>query len=152
MNKYSLVKLMENEEDGTSKRLILKKNLLLIPKTKTAEEFLKIINDPKNTKGVFVKINTDLYNGYFGPPGPPNVKQKLERERGEPFPPKTSDNIEKFKTGSKDLGAQIQGKNIIFTTNEFTTINSIKGDLEKILKNANLEKGTDYTLLEKEAI
>jgi len=152
MSKYSLVKLMENEEDGTSKRLVLKNNLLLIPKTKTAEEFFKIINDPKNTKGVFVKINTELYNNYFGPSVPPATKRKLEKERGEPFAPKTSDNIEKFKTNSKNLGAQIQGKNIIFIPNEITTINSIKGDLEKILKNANLEKGTDYTLSEKEAI
>jgi hypothetical protein len=142
---------MENEEDGTSKRLVLKNNLLLIPKTKTAEEFLKIINDPKNTKGVFVKINTDLYDGYFGP-RTPTTKQKLEKERGKLFPPKTSDNVEKFKTGSKDLGAQIQGKNIIFITNEFTTINSIKNDLKKILKNAGLEEKIDYTLSEKEAI
>jgi hypothetical protein len=151
MSKYSLVKLMENNDDFQSSRVIFDKNLILEPLTKTAEEFLKIINDPKNTKGVFVKINTELYNNYFGPSVPPNTKRKLERERGKPFAPKTPDNIEKFKTDSKNLGAQMQGKNIIFIPNEITTINSIKRDLEKILKNANLEKGTDYKISEKES-
>jgi hypothetical protein len=156
MNKYSLVRLMENEDEfQSSNRLTIKNNLMLEPITKTAEQFLEIINDPKNTKGVFVKINPELYNSYFGPSVPPTTKQKLERERVaiglDPFAPKTPAAIENFKTKSKNLGAQIQGKNIIFVPNEITTIKSIKGDLGKILKNAKLEKGTDYTLSEKES-
>ena len=149
--KYSLIRLMENEgEDGfQSSRLIFKNNLVLEPITKSAEEILKIINDPKNQKGVFVKINTQLYNDYFGPSVPPATKRKLEKERGKPFVTKTPEEIEKFKTKSKDLGAQIKGKNIIFIPNEVNTIGSIKSALKTIFKNANLEEETDYTLSEK---
>jgi hypothetical protein len=146
---------MENDDEFQSSRLTIKNDLILEPITKTAEEFLKIINDPKNTKGVFVKINTELYNNHFGPSVPPNTKKSLEKKRiamgFEPFAPKTPEAIENFKTKSKDLGAQIKGKNIIFVPNEITTIKSIKGDLDKIFKNAGLKNGTDYTLSEKEA-
>jgi hypothetical protein len=145
---------MESDgEDGfQSSRLIFKNNLILEPITKSAKEFLEIINNPKNQKGVFVKINTQLYNNYFGPSVSPNTKKKLEKEkiaRGEgPFVTKTPEEIEKFKTKSKDLGAQIKGKNIIFIPNEVNTIGSIKSALKTIFKNANLEEETDYILKE----
>jgi hypothetical protein len=92
---------MENDDEFQSSRLTIKNDLILEPITKTAEEFLKIINDPKNTKGVFVKINTELYNNHFGPSVPPNTKKSLEKKRiamgFEPFAPKTPEAIEKRK-------------------------------------------------------
>lgn len=200
MSKYSLVKLMENEDDFQSSRFTRKNNLILEPITLSVKKLIDIIKDPKFQKGVFVQDVGSVAQAKevkFGPMGGSSsvIKRSMESEfkkvqskeelaknawvaKFETYRNKYKNLEGMYDTLSKNNGKfhiitkdaidaiekepnkkpknllpepQIQGKNIIFVPNEITTIKSIKNDLKKILTNAGLEEGTDYTFSEKES-
>ena len=84
MSKYSLVKLMENEDDEANFSIgKVSYDLILTPLTKSVEEIISIINDPKNYKGSFIKDPSSLKQAkesHFGIGIPPTVKSSMEKQ------------------------------------------------------------------------
>lgn len=84
MSKYSLVKLMENEDDFQSSRFTRKNNLILEPITLSVKKLIDIIKDSKFQKGVFVQDDKSVAQAKevkFGPIGTsPLLKRSMESE------------------------------------------------------------------------
>jgi len=82
MSKYSLVKLMENEDDFQSSRFTRKNNLILEPITFSVKKLIDIIKDSKFQKGVFVQDDKSVAQAkenYFGTKIIPTVKKSMEQ-------------------------------------------------------------------------
>ena len=100
MSKYSLVKLMENEEESgfsLNKQVF---DLLVTPTNATVEDVEKAIKNPKNYEKLFAKISKSDLEKYFGPQNPAK-RRSLEAERGKKFPLRTRDEMIKFKEDIK---------------------------------------------------
>ena len=147
MSKYSLVKLMENEEDGTSKRLVLNSDILITPTGKfTIKDINVALENPEHYKKLFVKIPKSAYEDHFGPSVSPNAKKALEKKRGKPFAPKTPDEIQKFKENYFKLKLTPTPENnntsLRFSPNDVVSLKQIEDTLNTILTSA----GVKYTL------
>jgi hypothetical protein len=85
MSKYSLVKLMENNDDFQSSRITFNKNLIVEPITISVKDLLGIIKDPKFQKGVFIQDAGSVAQAkeiHFGPMGGSSsaIKRSMESE------------------------------------------------------------------------
>jgi hypothetical protein len=95
MSKYSLVKLMESDEDGITGRVALSQDIVIYPKGETTiNQIENALKDKANYKKVFTELSTDKLEGRFGPQLP-NVKKSMQ---------------EKFKTETKENWMNIFAK------------------------------------------
>jgi len=143
MSKYSLVKLMENEEeDGFSlnKQIF---DLLVTPTgNKTASDIEAAIKNPKNYEKLFAKISKSDLEDYFGPQNPAKRKS-LEKQRGKAFPIRTADEMKKFKeriANPNKFNFELDGKSLRFPQRKNTlTLSQIESDLKIILDSAKIK-------------
>jgi len=142
--KYSLVRLMENEnEDGATFSINKQTNdLLLTPTNATVEDVEKAIKNPKNYEKLFAKISKSDLENYFGPQNPAKRKS-LEAERGKKFPLKTRDEMNKFKETIKNpnkFNFEVEGKSLRFPQSKNTlTLVQMENDLKMILDSAKIK-------------
>ncbi len=131
MSKYSLVKLILENEDDSIGRVALSQDIMIYPKGETTiEQIENAFKNKDNYKKVFAELSPSKLEGHFGPQLP-NVKksmqdkfktetkenwmnifakykgleekyQTLEDNNGN-FYPKTPANIEQFKQELKNL-------------------------------------------------
>lgn len=143
--KYSLVKLMENEneeEDGFSlnKQIF---DLLVTPTgNKTASDIETAIKNPKNYEKLFAKISKSDLEDYFGPQNPAKRKS-LEKQRGKAFPIRTADEMKKFKeriANPNKFNFELDGESLRFPQRKNTlTLSQIESDLKTILDSAKIK-------------
>ena len=161
MKKYSLVKLMENEEDDAQFSIgKASYDLLLTPEGATAEQAAAAFNNIENY-GIYASnirntatnkatINKAIED-HFGPVVPVKKKQ-LEKQRGTPFPPKTKQAldafIKQFTSKPQLVKFNIGGNTLVFPQKENPTKDLTKKIIKTVLTNADIQ----YTLSEKEAI
>jgi hypothetical protein len=80
MSKYSLVKLMESDEDGIAGRVALSQDIVIYPKGETTiTQIENALKDKANYKKVFTELSTDKLEGRFGPQLP-NVKKSMQEK------------------------------------------------------------------------
>lgn len=143
MSKYSLVKLMENEEENgfsLNKQVF---DLLVTPTGgKTISDIEAAIKNPKNYDKLFAKISKTELEDYFGPQNPAKRKA-LEKQRGEAFPIKTADEIKKFKekiANPNKFNFEPDGNSLRFPQRKNTlTLSQIESDLKTILDSAKIK-------------
>lgn len=142
MSKYSLVKLMENEEDSNFSISKQTFDLLLTPVGKTVEDVINAIKNPKNYEKLFAKVSKSDLEDYFGPQNPAKRKS-LEKQRGEAFPIKTADEMKKFKekiANPNKFGFEEENKSLRFPQRKNTlTLSQIESDLKTILDSAKIK-------------
>ena len=140
--KYSLVRLMENEEEATFSINKQINDLLLTPTNATVEDVEKAIKNPKNYEKLFAKISKSALEDYFGPQNPAKRKA-LEKQRGEAFPTKTAAEINKFKeklTNPNKFNFEVEGKSLRFPQSKNTlTLVQMENDLKMILDSAKIK-------------
>ena len=160
MSKYSLVKLMENEEDSNFSVGKATYNLVVTPTNKSADDVIVALDNIdnygiyasniRNTATNKATINKALED-YFGPVTPAK-KKSLEKQRGVPFPPKTKqaidDFVKQFASKPQLVTFRISGNNLIFPQKE----NPTKDLTKKIIKTVLTNAGIQYKISEKEAI
>jgi hypothetical protein len=79
MSKYSLVKLMESDEDGITGRVALSQDIVIYPKGETTiNQIENALKDKANYKGIFTELSPNELEKYFGPQALPNVKRSME--------------------------------------------------------------------------
>jgi len=161
MSKYSLVKLMESDEDGITGRVALSQDIVIYPKGETTiNQIENALKDKANYKKVFTELSTDKLEGRFGPQlhnvkksmqdkfktetkenwmnifvkykGLEEKYQTLKNNNGN-FYPRTPDNIEQFKQELKNLG-------------EFVYV--LDGDSLRFSQSENSKKGIILSQLE----
>jgi hypothetical protein len=161
MSKYSLVKLMESDEDGIAGRVALSQDIVIHPKGETTiNQIENALKDKANYKKVFTELSTDKLEGRFGPQlhnvkksmqdkfktetkenwmnifvkykGLEEKYQTLKNNNGN-FYPRTPDNIEQFKQELKNLG-------------EFVYV--LDGDSLRFSQSENSKKGIILSQLE----
>lgn len=158
--KYRLVEQEEGgEETSSSNKEKIVYDLVLTPLGSTVQDAVaaleKIdnygayVSNVRNTKA---DIEKAVIN-HFGPtPLPPKLKQKLEKERGKPFPPKTKAAIDAFirtlSTKPTLLRWKVVGDTLIFPS----AGNPTKKVTEKIIDTVMANAGLDYDLESKESI
>ena len=154
MSKYSLVKLMENEEDGRSGRAIVKSDIIVSPKGETSIADLVTALEDSDNYGIYLsnlrnvnKFIQDEFTKHFGTP--------VQRRTGR-FPVYTKDsemaflkNLFKDETKidaktkkvilSKILNYNISGDKILITPTKESPKAAIKSKLDTILGNAGVE-------------
>ena len=159
MNKYSLVKLMENEEDSNFSVGKATYNLVVTPTNKSADDVIVALDNIdnygiyasniRNTATNKATINKVLED-HFGP-NIPAKKKSLEKQRGVPFPPKTKqaidDFVKQFSSKPQLLKPTIEGNTVVFYQKDNPTKDLTKKILQVILNNAEIE----YKLSEKES-
>jgi len=161
MSKYSLVKLvLENEDDSTG-RVALSQDIMIYPKGETTiEQIESAFKNRANYKKIFAELSQDKLEGYFGPQLP-NVKKSMQdkfktetkenwmetfrkykgleekyktlEDNNGIFYPKTPDRIERFKQELKNLG-------------EFEYVQD--GDALRFPQSENFKKGIILSQLE----
>ena len=140
--KYSLIRLMENEEEATFSINKQTNDLLLTPTNATVEDVEKVIKNPKNYEKLFAKISKSALEDYFGPQNPAKRKA-LEKQRGEAFPTKTAAEINKFKeklANPNKFNFEIEGKSLRFPQSKNTlTLVQMENDLKMILDSAKIK-------------
>ena len=160
MSKYSLVKLMENEEDNNFSVGKATYNLVVTPTNKSADDVIAALDNIdnygiyasniRNTATNKATINKALED-HFGPNIPAKKKQ-LEKQRGVPFPPKTKqaidDFVKQFSSKPQLLTYNTRGNSLVFPQNQNPTKDLTKKIINTVLTNVNI----DYKLTEKEAI
>ena len=133
--KYSLVRLMENEgDDATFSIGKISNDVKLIPLTKTSDEIISIINDPKNYKTSFIK-------------NPTLVKQAKENHFGVGIPPAVKNSMEKdFSTLSKEEWI-VKNKKYKDLEKKYETLSNNNGKFYTYTKDTNttLETELNYT-------
>lgn len=133
--KYSLVKLMENEGDEATFSIgKILNDIKLIPLTKTPDEIISIINDPKNYKTSFIK-------------NPTLVKQAKENHFGIGVPPAVKNSMEKdFSTLSKEDWIE-KNKKYKDLEKKYETLSSNNGKFYTYTKDTNtkFESELNYT-------
>jgi hypothetical protein len=142
MSKYSLVNLMENEEDGQFSSTKQTYDLLLTPTNKTIDNVKDALKNPKNYEKLFAKISKSDLEDYFGPQNPAK-KKSIEKQRGVPFPVKTADEIKKFKekiANPNKFAFEIEGETLRFPQSKNTlTLAQMESDLKTILDSAKIQ-------------
>jgi hypothetical protein len=79
MSKYSLVKLMENDEDGIAGRVALSQDIVVYPKGETTiNQIENALKNKANYKRIFTELSPNELEGYFGPQALPTVKRSME--------------------------------------------------------------------------
>ena len=114
MSKYSLVKLMENEDDFQSSRFTRKNNLILEPITLSVKKLIDIIKDSKFQKGVFVQdvgSVAQAKENYFGTGITPTVKKSMEELFSTLSKEEWIDKFTKYKYGSLEKKYETLSKN-----------------------------------------
>ena len=161
MNKYSLVRLMENdgEEEGNFSLGKVSYDLVLTPEG-TIDNTIKALEDISNY-GIYVSnirntatnkatINKALED-YFGP-GNPAKKKSIEKQKGTPFPTKTKqamdDFTKQFTSKPQLVSYVVKGNSLVFPQNDNPTKDLTKKIIKTVLDNA----GIKFKLSEKEAI
>lgn len=159
MSKYSLVKLMENEEDNNFSVGKATYNLVVTPTNKSADDVITALDNIdnygiyasniRNTATNKATINKALED-HFGP-NIPAKKKSLEKQRGVPFPPKTKqaidDFVRQFASKPQLLKPTIEGNTVVFYQKDNPTKDLTKKILQVVLNNAEIE----YKLSEKES-
>ena len=154
MSKYSLVKLMENEEDGRSGRAIVKSDIIVFPKGETSITDLVTALENSDNYGIYLsnlrnvnKFIQDEFTKHFGTP--------VQRRTGR-FPVYTKDSEMTFLKDlfkdetkidartkkvilSKILNYNISGDKILITPTKESPKAAIKSKLDTILGNAGVE-------------
>ena len=140
--KYSLVRLMENEEEATFSINKQTNDLLLTPTNATVEDVEKAIKNPKNYEKLFAKISKSALEDYFGPQNPAKRKA-LEKQRGSAFPTKTAAEINKFKeklANPNKFNFEVEGDSLRFPQSKNTlTLVQMENDLKVILDSAKIK-------------
>ena len=155
MSKYSLVKLMENEEDGRSGRAIVKSDIIVSPKGETTMADLVAALEDSDNYGMYLSnlrnVNNfiqDEFTKHFGTP--------VQRRTGKAENIYTKDNEIAFLKGlfrdetkinaktrktilSKILNYNISGDKITITPTKENPKAAIKSKLDTILGNAGVE-------------
>jgi hypothetical protein len=150
MSKYSLIKLMENEEEGSFSLGNQVFDLLVTPiGDKTISDIENAIKNPKNYEKLYAKISISDLENYFGPQNPAK-KRALEKQRGKAFPIKTADEIKKFKEDLKNPNKfkfKIEGNSLRFPQREnVLTLKQIEDNLKAILDNAKIKYNIERVL------
>jgi len=157
--KYSLVRLMENEEDSNFSIGKATYNLVVTPTNKSADDVIAALDNIdnygiytsniRNTATNKATINKALED-HFGPIIPAK-KKALEKQRGVPFPPKTKqaidDFVKQFASKPQLLKPTVVGNTVVFYQNENPTKDLTKKILQVVLTNAGIE----YKTSEKES-
>lgn len=154
MSKYSLVKLMENEEDGRSGRAIVKSDIIVSPKGETSIADLVTALEDSDNYGIYLsnlrnvnKFIQDEFTKHFGTP--------VQRRTGR-FPVYTKDSEMTFLKDlfkdetkidartkkvilSKILNYNVSGDKISITPTKENPKAAIKNKLDTILGNAGVE-------------
>ena len=142
MSKYSLVKLMENEEDSNFSISKQTFDILVTPKGKTVKDVEDALKNPKNYEKLFAKISKSDLEDYFGPQNPAKRKA-LEKTRGEKFPVKMADEIVKFKeklSNPNKFKFEVEGESLRFPQSKNTlTLKQINDEIQIILDTAKIK-------------
>lgn len=142
MSKYSLVRLMENEEDGNFSVNKQTFDILVTPKGKTVKDVEDALKDPKNYEKLFAKISKSDLEDYFGPQNPAKRKS-LEAKRGEKFPLRTRDEMTKFKeklSNPNKFKFEVEGESLRFPQAKNTlTLKQINDEIQIILNTAKIK-------------
>ena len=161
MSKYSLIKLMENEEDDAQFSIgKVSYDLLVTPEGTTVEQAALAFDNPdnygiytsniRNTATNKATINKTIED-HFGPTIPTKKKQ-LEKQRGIPFPPKTKqaldDFVKQFTSKPQLVKFNVGGNTLVFPQKENPTKDLTKKIIKTVLDNAKIK----YKISEKEAI
>jgi len=149
--------IFENDEESSISKQKASYDLVVTPKDKTPEDVVKALDNIDNYGQYVSNIRTDkaglqkALDDHFGPSLP--VKKKaLEKQRGEPFPPKTKQAIDDFirsKTSKPDmLKYVIQDNTLVFPKNSNPNKELTKAILKTVLGKARIE----YSVDEKESL
>lgn len=131
MSKYSLVKLMENDEDGAAGRVALSQDIVVYPKGETTvEQIENALKDKTNYKKIFTELSTDKLEGRFGPQLP-NVKKSMQ----DKFKTETKENwmniFAKYK-GLEEKYQTLENNNGNFYLRTPTNIEQFKQELKNL--------------------
>ena len=154
MSKYSLVKLMENEEDGRSGRVIIKSDITITPKGEnTLEDIISALENSDNY-GIYLsnlrninKFIQDEFTKHFGTPAqrrtgifPIYTKDSEMAFLKDLFKDETKINAQTRKVIlSKILNYNIKDDKIIITPTKENPKAAIKSKLDTILGNAGVD-------------
>lgn len=157
MSKYSLVKLMENEEDGRSGRAIIKSDITIVPKGEnTLEDIISALENSDNY-GIYLsnlrninKFIQDEFTKHFGTPAqrrtgrfPIYTKDSEMAFLKDLFKDETKINAQTRKVIlSKILNYNIKDDKVIITPTKENPKAAIKSKLDTILGNA----GVDFSI------
>jgi hypothetical protein len=157
MSKYSLVKLMENEEDGRSGRAIVKSDIIVTPKGENTLENIITALENSDNYGIYLsnlrnvnKFIQDEFTKHFGTPAqrrtgkfPIYTKDSEMAFLKDLFKDETKINTQTRKVIlSKILNYNIKDDKIIITPTKENPKASIKSKLDTILGNA----GVDFSI------
>jgi len=157
MSKYSLVKLMENEEDGRSGRAIVKSDIIVTPKGESTLENIITALENSDNYGIYLsnlrnvnKFIQDEFTKHFGTPTqrrtgkfPIYTKDSEMAFLKDLFKDETKINTQTRKVIlSKILNYNIKDDKIIITPTKENPKASIKSKLDTILGNA----GVDFSI------
>ena len=153
MSKYSLVKLMENEEDGRSGRAIVKSDIIITPKGEsTLENIITALEDSDNY-GMYLsnlrninKFIQDEFTKHFGTPAqrrtgkfPIYTKDSEMAFLKDLFKDETKINTQTRKVIlSKILNYNIKDNKVVITPTKENPKAAIKSKLDTILGNAGV--------------
>jgi hypothetical protein len=153
MSKYSLVKLMENEEDGRSGRAIVKSDIIVTPKGEsTLENIITALEDSDNY-GIYLsnlrnvnKFIQDEFTKHFGTPAqrrtgkfPIYTKDSEMAFLKDLFKDETKINAQTRKVIlSKILNYNIKDNKVTVTPTKENPKAAIKSKLDTILGNAGI--------------
>ena len=131
MSKYSLVKLMESDEDGITGRVALSQDIVIYPKGETTiNQIENALKDKANYKKVFTELSTDKLEGRFGPQLH-NVKNSMQ----EKFKTETKENwmniFAKYK-GLEEKYQTLENNNGNFYLRTPTNIEQFKQELKNL--------------------
>jgi hypothetical protein len=153
MSKYSLVKLMENEEDGRSGRAMVKSDIIVTPKGEnTLENIITALEDSDNY-GMYLsnlrnvnKFIQDEFTKHFGTPAqrrtgkfPIYTKDSEMAFLKDLFKDETKINAQTRKVIlSKILNYNIKDNKVTVTPTKENPKAAIKSKLDTILGNAGI--------------
>ena len=153
MSKYSLVKLMENEEDGRSGRAIVKSDIIVFPKGETSITDLVTALENSDNYGIYLsnlrnvnKFIQDEFTKHFGTPAqrrtgkfPIYTKDSEMAFLKDLFKDETKINAQTRKVIlSRILNYNIKDNKIVITPTKENPKAAIKSKLDTILGNAGI--------------
>ena len=154
MSKYSLVKLMENEEDGRSSRAIVKSDIIVTPKGENTLEDITTALENSDNYGMYLsnlrnvnKFIQDEFTKHFGTPTqrrtgkfPIYTKDSEMTFLKDLFKDETKINTQTRKVIlSKILNYNIKDNKIVITPTKENPKAAIKSKLDTILGNAGID-------------
>ena len=153
MSKYSLVKLMENEEDGRSGRAIVKSDIIVAPKGEsTIQDIISALENSDNY-GIYLdnlrNVNNyirDEFTKHFGTPAQRRVskitytKDSITAWLKDLLKDKSKINAQTKKIIlSKILNYNIKDNKVVITPTKENPKAAIKNKLDTILGNAKVD-------------